>query len=453
MSDTVLSIDAASLRAQLAKICRDSRVPGMVVSVHGPAERLNLALGHRDVQTSERLDTGASFELGCVAKPLLAIAAIRLARHGKLGLDDPIGRYLPEVASTVHGRSVRVSHLLSHTSGYRGTGMLEVREGLDWLALVSHLRRAPQHFSPGVVFSYEHSETALLGRVLAVCSGHSPEALIESLVLEPSGVGADGVASAGRHGLDPSGRLERLPEPRRGPTFWQPGFALALSMPGVARVTRKLLGSVDGRRSDRRSLLGSMLEGGVALPPMIAGPACPELPVGFARGIARYRGGWFGASGMGAGQCVALRCHPGRGLVVALAVNVLAPALRDALIAALCRDCVPESPSAAPEMAAPLDAFAGDYVGGGDGFVRARRSGGSLDLEIGSQRATGRLRARLVRGAGGRVALDADVPHLAVGLAAPPRKDPWLMLGLTAFKRISVSGPSCEISAFPAGAD
>lgn len=433
------TMDESSLRARLTAFCRDARVPGAVVAVHTAERRLDVAVGHHDLAANEALDVDASFELGCVAKPLLAAATIELARRGRLNLDDPLERYLPELGTIAYGREVCVSHLLSHTSGYVGTGLHEAPPaGLDWPGLIELLARSSRLFHPGVVFSYEHSETVLLGRVLAARVGERPESLIERLVLGPAGVSPDAEASAGRHGVDKQGRLARMVAPHRGDTFWQPGFGLALSIPALARAARFFAGQ------GRQSLLAPMQAGAVVLPPMVAGPACPELPVAFGRGIARFRGGWLGASGIGVGQSAALRFNPGQGTVVALALNVLAPGFRDALLAAICRDLVPAEREPAATVGVPLDAFVGDYRGSGDGFIRARGTADLLELEIGSRRTPRRLRAQILRN-GHDLTLDADLPHLAIGLSAPNGSDPWLMLGLTAFGRSALTAPNGEI--------
>src|SRR5690606_39778306 len=80
-----------------------------------------------------------------------------------------------ELRGTIHGATVRIAHLLSHTSGYRGTHLLDpaMRE-LDWTGLIALLRAAPQLFPPGTVFSYEHTEAVLLGRILERATGREP---------------------------------------------------------------------------------------------------------------------------------------------------------------------------------------------------------------------------------------------------------------------------------------
>lgn len=444
-----VELDGGRLRAQLEKIRADARVPGMVVSVRTVGRQLDLAVGSHDLAHERPLEAGASFAVGCLVKPLLAMATLALTERARLALDEPIGIRLHELCRTAHGRSVRIEHLLCHTSGYRGFGQAEAHAGPDWPAIVDFVSRTPRLFSPGVAFSYEHSETVLLARILARASGLGITKLIDSLALAPLGLRSTGRATAGRHGCDAAGGwLPIAAASHPVDAGWQPGFERALSVPSLAAIGQALL----ARRSPYRALL----DGGVALPAMLAGPACPELPVGFARGLARYAGGWLGASGFGAGQCLALRVHPRARVVIAIGINAMVPALRDTLVSALAADCVPRhdpgrGATAAGRPAlwhgasraravpgAALETFAGDYIGARGAWIRARKvNDEALGLEIGVAGVPGRLHARVLdRGA--EVELEAEVPQLALGLAVPAPGTRCLMLGLTAFKRVGV---------------
>ena len=96
---------------------------------------------------SEQMTQHAQFRIGCVTKLLLAVVVLELVRDGELDLDLPIGEYLEELRGTPHGESICISHLLSHTSGYRGTNILEEEaRSLTWDSFVDYLRAAPRFF-------------------------------------------------------------------------------------------------------------------------------------------------------------------------------------------------------------------------------------------------------------------------------------------------------------------
>src|SRR5204863_2535 len=95
------------------------------------------------------------FEAGSVSKQFTAAAVLLLAREGKLSLDDPVRKYIPELPDSAS--SVLIRHMLTHTSGLRDWGSIEAIAG--WprtsrvythahvLEVVSHQRAL--NFAPG----------------------------------------------------------------------------------------------------------------------------------------------------------------------------------------------------------------------------------------------------------------------------------------------------------------
>ena len=143
-----------SLQLQLegfvTRIQRETGVPGIGVAVHVAGERLEAHAGTRRAGDSLPVGPDARYHLGCVTKLLLAMAALELAHCGLLDLDAPVGGYLAELRGSRHGRGVRVAHLLSHTSGYRGTNLLDDATRVKrWDDFVAYFERTPALFSPG----------------------------------------------------------------------------------------------------------------------------------------------------------------------------------------------------------------------------------------------------------------------------------------------------------------
>ena len=75
------------------------------------------AFGLADVERRKPLDTHSSFNLASVSKQFTAFAMLLLQQDGKLKLDDPVVRYLPELAPSAQGVTLR--HLMNHTGGLR----------------------------------------------------------------------------------------------------------------------------------------------------------------------------------------------------------------------------------------------------------------------------------------------------------------------------------------------
>src|SRR5688500_3191565 len=95
-----------------------TRTPGCVagVSVNGKAPTVK-AYGMADLEhdVPNRADT--IFEAGSISKQFTAAAILLLARDGKLSLDDPVRKFIPELPD--YGVPLTLRHMLTHTSGLR----------------------------------------------------------------------------------------------------------------------------------------------------------------------------------------------------------------------------------------------------------------------------------------------------------------------------------------------
>jgi hypothetical protein len=401
-----------------ARVCAETKLPGIVLGVSVDGGRRTAFAGTR--VAGERLPIGASarFELGCAAKLSHAMLAHRLARNGDLDLDAPLGKYLPEIRKSRHSR-VRVAHLLSHTSGYRGTNILdEETRSLDWDRLVSYMHRAPALFEPGTVFSYEHTESVLLGEILDRIRGHPGRRPV---------LDRDESADAGRHRFDPpTGQFVPLEKGEPISPFWQAAFAeRTVTIHELLALGETALGMAELQRSV------------VRLPPTVGGPLRELLPVGFGLGTAELRGGFRGNTGISAGQCLGLRFDPQRKLCVAAALNAIVPYLRDFVLTALCREVTGLAP---PQETVPpgvsLDELDGIYIGPGSANAHVRTVDGRIVVTLGRDDRRERLEIELVVDDDGRLLLQSPLPHLSLGFFRQPQGDGvGLMLGLCAYAK------------------
>jgi CubicO group peptidase (beta-lactamase class C family) len=76
-----------------------------------------LAYGLSDIALGKPLDTHSSFDLASVSKQFTAFALLLLQQQGKLSLDDPLVKYMPELVASAKGVTLR--HLVHHTAGLR----------------------------------------------------------------------------------------------------------------------------------------------------------------------------------------------------------------------------------------------------------------------------------------------------------------------------------------------
>jgi len=441
-----------SLRPRLqefvARVQRETAVPGIGVAVTVAGARLEAYAGTRAAGRALPLGPDARFHLGCTTKLLLAMLALELSHAGALDLDAAVGDYVPELRGSRHGRQVRVGHLLSHTSGYRGTHILDEATRVDgWDDFVAYLETAPALFTPGTVFSYEHTEAVLLGEVVhRVARRPSLELVVERL-LAPLGIepGTFGTAAderdAGRHRFDAASRtFVPLAATKPVAPFWLPAFsAFTVTLADLIRIAESALPQSGGVRRLSERTLAALATSVVRLPPAAGGPLSGLLPVAFGLGTGEMRDRCRGNTGISAGQCLGLRFDADTRVAIAVALNASAPHVRDFVLATVASEVVraPAQRETAP-FAFELAALEGTYLGPGGGLIRARFERERLVCEIGREHKRETLTVELALDGGGRLALRSPVPQLSIGFFTAPHNGAMgLMLGLSAYARVA----------------
>ncbi len=132
------------------------------------------------------------FRIGSVTKQFTAAAVMTLVEEGKVGLEAPIGTYLPELPEA--WRPVTVRQLLQHTSGipsYTDTPEYgaHMREDLPGLALLkAHVWSKPMDFAPGTQWRYNNSGYYLLGLLVEKASGQPYATYLQTRFFGPLGL-------------------------------------------------------------------------------------------------------------------------------------------------------------------------------------------------------------------------------------------------------------------------
>ena len=90
---------------------------GAVLIARGDSVLFSAGYGLADLVTKEKITTGTLFNVGSISKTFVANAILQLQEQGKLSVDDSLIRYFPNFRNKQIGRSVRIRHLLTHTSG------------------------------------------------------------------------------------------------------------------------------------------------------------------------------------------------------------------------------------------------------------------------------------------------------------------------------------------------
>ncbi len=154
-------------------------VPGCVVGVAHDGQTVERAFGTADIELGVPLTPASILESGSVAKQFTAASIVLLAIDGKLGIDDPVRKYIPELPD--YGAPLTIRNLLNHTSGIRdwgtvleltgyGRGDRVVSQALA-LDVITHQRGID--FKPGAEYSYSNSGYTLLATIVERVSGQS----------------------------------------------------------------------------------------------------------------------------------------------------------------------------------------------------------------------------------------------------------------------------------------
>jgi methyl acetate hydrolase len=241
------------------------------------------AFGQRDLAAGPAMTEDTIFRIASMTKAVTSVAAMQLIEQGKLSLDEPIGRVLPELAApyVLQGfdasgkprlrpakRPITLRHLLTHTAGF-GYEMLN-SELIRYIA-VTHTPststgelaslRLPLLFDPGEKWQYGIN-IDWVGRAVEAASGQPLDAYFLDHIFAPLGMNDSGFSlsaeQSGRlvhiHQRKADGSLEpiAIDMPPRNPEFWAGGGALYSTGPDYLNFLRMLLG--EGRFGSARLL-------------------------------------------------------------------------------------------------------------------------------------------------------------------------------------------------------
>ena len=291
------------------------------------------AIGYRNRETRLAMTRDAIFRIASMTKPIVSVAAMMLIEEGKLDLDSPVARYLPDFAdptvrvAQIDGevgrvatssapayRPISVRDLLRHTSGldfgpfanaivaraYRDPEAAEHEQSLA--ELVDGLARVPLRHQPGEVWEYSIS-VEVVGRLVEVASGMPLDRFIAERITGPLRMAATDfyvhpadLSRLAEFEKDRAGKQPPVADATRRPGWLSGGGGLMSSASDYLRFCEMLLdkGTYRGARLLSRGAVRLMTEN--ALPPTVeyaGGPAdledlapTPEMDQGFGLGLA-----------------------------------------------------------------------------------------------------------------------------------------------------------------------
>ena len=333
-----IGASTSSIQQILERVIHETGVPGISAAVSVAGETRMAHAGVAALETGVEFSTGSRFEVSCLMKFFVSLLVHEQIGRGVLRLDATIGDYLAELANSEVGARVRIEHLLSHTSGYRGFDITDARVkwGCSWQVLVEGLKSRPLSFPPGWAFNYEHTEHVILGEILTRLTGRSVHDQVRDRLFLPLGIHASraaddknsGSAYVGQHIYTPQGRYLPSSLPPIG-SFWASSLPdMTLTLSDLARLGEWLLSDIAWKPA-----LVALEQSVTTIVRQVSSSTMSELiPVSFGYLGGQYGGQLTGHNGSVVGQTVALRFDVGRQMVLVAGVNAWAPYARDLTI-------------------------------------------------------------------------------------------------------------------------
>lgn len=317
------------LTQTMQRIVDSGEPAGMVIMVARKGKLVySHAFGKQDKAAGVPMSESSIFRVYSMTKPIVSVAAMMLVEEGRLTLEDPVAKYIPEFKDMKVGvetfdpatgaqsfytvpakRLITVQDLLRHTSGltygvlgpktqvktlYNQANIFSQKWTLE--SFCRELAKLPLQYEPGTTWEYGHS-TDVLGRVIEVASGQPLDQFLAQRILQPLHmvdtafhVPSDKHNRIAQSQVDPqTGKAAELLDLREPQTLFAGGHGLVSTAGDYLRFTQMLLngGELDGVR-----ILGSrtvafmasdhVVTAGIARTPNWLPPAGYGFGLGFA---------------------------------------------------------------------------------------------------------------------------------------------------------------------------
>jgi CubicO group peptidase (beta-lactamase class C family) len=301
---------------------------GVVVSRQGI---LNTpSAGFADFESKKPLAWNTMFWIASTSKPFQATAVMMLVDEGKLNLDDPVSKYLPQFKQL---KPMTVRMLLNHTNGLAYTAPGQTMKPTDCCSLAEQVDRfvsLPLMFDPGTRFMYSNAGPDTASRIVEVVSGQSFETFLTERLLNPLGMRDttyfpnDEQLSRLAPGCmfdQPAGKLVRAPNEVFLTSPYgdrkvrhAPGGGLFTTAPDLALFAQMFLnkGALGGRRYLSEASVAEMTRNQVPedLRAMVPSMPGPDAPMGYGLGWGIGASGAYFHTGV---AMAAIRIDPDRG--------------------------------------------------------------------------------------------------------------------------------------------
>lgn len=183
----------ASIQAAVQPFLKQQQVAGAVTLVTSPTKVLHVqAHGTADLESGRGMSADDIFWIASMTKPVTGVAVGMLMDEGKLQLNDPVSKYLPEFKNLKNeqGEAVDVTilQLMTHTSGLQDLSAEELARLTKLSELVPLVAARPVLFEPGSRWKYCQTGINTAARIVEVLSGKSFDDFLQQRLFSPLGM-------------------------------------------------------------------------------------------------------------------------------------------------------------------------------------------------------------------------------------------------------------------------
>ena len=189
------------IRSRMQAFVDEHVIAGSVTVVADKNNILSLqTTGYANLATKEPMRSDHLFWIASMTKPMASVCVLQLQDEGKLSIEDPVEKHLPEfkgqwmVEKREKGklilkrpaRAITIRDLLTHTAGLVNTDTPRAESTLG--ELVMSYSKTPLNFEPGSKWSYSNAGINTLGRIVEVVSGVPFAKFLRKRILDPCGM-------------------------------------------------------------------------------------------------------------------------------------------------------------------------------------------------------------------------------------------------------------------------
>src|SRR5262245_45182644 len=182
---------AAAVDSIARDVLQSTGVPAVSVAVVTDGRLVyTQAYGQAQLDPPVAARVDMRFSIGSISKQFASAAILLLQQEGKLSLDDPVARFIPNVT---RARAVTIRQLLSHTSGYQDYWPqdyvpLFMMDSIGASGILDRWARKPLDFDPGTRWQYSNTNYVMAGLIVEKASGMPFFEFLRTRILGPLGM-------------------------------------------------------------------------------------------------------------------------------------------------------------------------------------------------------------------------------------------------------------------------